>query len=645
MISAYAHLFHGDGRHSKNPSNFLQSLEDSSANIPGISDSDKCQRFYLKCKADFDAEYWYEELESNSPMVLTSWPTFVKHFRVRWLGASSSSLLEPEPIISKKPDTATLIVRETTTTTATNVNSAITTTTTIPTPTNTAALTIYETTTTTPQQPNRVADVRRIITPPTPFATQVELEAATTSMDPKNPITTAEQKNNEKRAVGREVGKGVEKWDGASEREVERRETDAGEQERTEVRDPAPPPTARLAFDAILHEHTRLDWAAEVDEALGLSPVAHNTSQHVQVDPTPVSPIPPGNPVPNNVIMDPVRTTSANTAHCSPTAIPPTSSPSNDPATPTKPAITPITNDTTPEANNACPITSLTISSKKPDPTPIRPTHTNTLPVNHAPATHIPANPDPSNAAPDTTCPAFTFASTIPNPINLIPIASANSVPTDPVPIDPVPVDPTPVNMVSGTINFPVTTDNCMPINYTCATFANTIPIDPALDDVAPDPICAVFASSTLADVVPVNTSPIITDSTPPVYAPADHTHITFANPGPTHSICANHNPVAHNDTICITAAEPVHIDPVSVTSTYSNLSFTFISLSGVKLICRAVKNHLYSIGLTCVGVFAVFLDGERFWIANEDVHMFGGGTCDSEPWLTAPRAVQYSGS
>ena len=37
-------------------------------------------------------------------------------------------------------------------------------------------------------------------------------------------------------------------------------------------------------------------------------------------------------------------------------------------------------------------------------------------------------------------------------------------------------------------------------------------------------------------------------------------------------------------------------------------------------------------------------LEGE-FWIANEDIRMFGGGTCDSEPWLTAPRAVQYLGS
>ena len=71
-------------------------------------------------------------------MALTSWSTFVKHFRVKWLRAPPSSLLEPEPVISKNPDTATPIVRETPTTT---------TTTTTPT-TNTAADPTHETITT-----------------------------------------------------------------------------------------------------------------------------------------------------------------------------------------------------------------------------------------------------------------------------------------------------------------------------------------------------------------------------------------------------------------------------------------------------------------------------------------------------------------
>jgi hypothetical protein len=58
--------------------------------------------------------------------------------------------------------------------------------------------------------------------------------------------------------------------------------------------------------------------------------------------------------------------------------------------------------------------------------------------------------------------------------------------------------------------------------------------------------------------------------------------------------------------------ADPVHVDPVSVTSAYSNLitvtiSFAFITLSGIKHIRQTVKNHLYSISLTHVGVFAVF--------------------------------------
>jgi hypothetical protein len=94
--------------------------------------------------------------------------------------------------------------------------------------------------------------------------------------------------------VGREEEeKGVGKKDGASEQ---------GEQRGTgmtqgEVRDPAPSPTARLTFDAMLHEPARFDWAAEVNEALGFSPVAPSNS----TAPTPV------NPVPSDVLIDPVH--------------------------------------------------------------------------------------------------------------------------------------------------------------------------------------------------------------------------------------------------------------------------------------------------------------------------------------------------
>jgi hypothetical protein len=137
--------FYGDYRSGENPLAFLTNFEAALARLPHLSESEKCAQFYNCCKSDFDAENWYENLEKNTPAAVTSWTTFVLHFRVKWLGASPSSLLEP---VSKKPDTATPIATKTTTTTITNANTAITTTITIPAPTITAALAVYKTTTT-----------------------------------------------------------------------------------------------------------------------------------------------------------------------------------------------------------------------------------------------------------------------------------------------------------------------------------------------------------------------------------------------------------------------------------------------------------------------------------------------------------------
>jgi hypothetical protein len=528
MISAYAHLFHGDGRHSENPSNFLQSLEDSSANIPGISDSDKCQRFYLKCKADFDAEYWYEELESNSPMVLTSWPTFVNHFRVRWLGAPLSLLLEPEPVISKKPDTATPIATETPTTIVTNANTAITTTTAIPAPTSTAALTVYKTTTT-PERPDRVADARHVIASPMPFPTQVELEATTTtsSMDLNNAITTAEQQDNEKRAAGREVGKGVEKWDGTSKREVERRETDAGEQERmeetqNEVQDPAPSPTARLAFDAMLHEPAQFDWAAEVDKALGLSPVAHSTPQSkpVDLDPAPV------NLEPGDVAVDPVRTARKCAAPVDPNPVSPV---------PTDPAhANPATINSDP-GDAAADITHPAFASATPisitsDTAP----NANAAPNNPVP---VPVEPDPESTAP---------VDPIPCDETVYPVL-VDSVPADSVPIDPVPIDPACVAL-----------GNAMPI----------IPI-PIPDEPNPEPTMLVNPidpdSITHNSPIPDNPVPVDPDhfirsnNTPISSVCVDPDRVAFVSPVPTDLVDVEPDPTA----ICI-----VSIESVPVTST-----------------------------------------------------------------------------
>ena len=341
----------------------------------------------------------------------------------------------------------------------------------------------------------------------------------------------------------------IEKHEGVREREV-----DTGARERTEVtqnevRDPTPSPTARLAFHAMLHEPTRFDWAAEVDEALGLSPVAHNAPQPE-----------PANPAHNNVAIDPNCTarTSAAPANSIPVAIP--------------------------------------VSPVPTDPIPIDPTPTTLV---DAAATPIPPdNPFPSDVIVDTVRTISTNAGPY-SPTAIQPIQST----PPPSQLDHAPPKPAITPSDGDVTPHARTPTTGTPSDRAPAT---SVSVDPDPDNVAPDPICAAFASSAVADTVPINTSPITTDSyTPPAYAPANHTCVTFANPRPTHSICTNH-------TIRITPVEPVHVDPVSVISTdstliYGIIGFAFITLSGIKLIHRAVENHLYSVSLTHVGVFVVF--------------------------------------
>ena len=79
--------------------------------------------------------------KKNSPAVVTSWPTLVLHFQVKWLGAAPDTLLEipiTKLVTTTQPDAATTVSHETTTTMITA----------IPTPANTAAPATYETTTT-----------------------------------------------------------------------------------------------------------------------------------------------------------------------------------------------------------------------------------------------------------------------------------------------------------------------------------------------------------------------------------------------------------------------------------------------------------------------------------------------------------------
>jgi len=152
-------MFYGDYRYSEDPLAFLADFETALAQLPHLSESEKCERFYLRCKSDLDAEDWYENLENNSPAVVASWSTLVLHFRVKWLSTSPDSLLEtPEP--NSKLSAATSVTHETSTTTIANAN----TTTTIPTHIN-AAPAILEITTTS-ELLDQAVDVRHVMPVP-----------------------------------------------------------------------------------------------------------------------------------------------------------------------------------------------------------------------------------------------------------------------------------------------------------------------------------------------------------------------------------------------------------------------------------------------------------------------------------------------
>jgi hypothetical protein len=184
-------MFYGNNRHGENPLEFLTDFEAALTCLPHLSKSAKCKWFYNHCKLDFDAEDWYENIEKNSPAVVTLWPTLVSRFRVKWFGTTLDTLREiRKPVTTTELDTATMIAYETLTTTTMNTNTAITTTTTIPAPTSTATLAVYKTTTT-PEQPDHVADTRHVIAPPT----QVKIDPTTTitATNPKSTIMMNEQ--------------------------------------------------------------------------------------------------------------------------------------------------------------------------------------------------------------------------------------------------------------------------------------------------------------------------------------------------------------------------------------------------------------------------------------------------------------------
>jgi hypothetical protein len=507
-MSFYNYMFYG---------NYL-------AKLPHLSESEKCERFYLNCRSGFDAEDWYENLEQNSPAVTTSWPTLVLHFRVKWLQASPEILLEipkTKPVTTRQLDAATTVSRETTTTT-------------IPALANTAAPAIYETTTT-PDGLDRVANARHIITLSTTIPAQPEPKPTTTAAISN---TATEKQDNEEPTMGREEEKGVEKQDGTNEREPVR-EVDTGEQEgagmtQDEVGDPAPSPTARLAFDVMLHEPARFDWAAEVDEALGLSPVAPSNS----TAPTPV------NPVPSDVTVDPIHITFANPV------------PSNLPTTPS--------------------------------------VHPDTISIHPAFVCAIPADPNPGDGAPNARS------------------ALGNTMPTDLIPVEPNPNTVVSVNLNPARI-----------VNMECCTVT---PKEPTPNLHIGDAfIISALVDTTPVDFVSVDPDPVVsvnpfinllaTGSTPTRIAPADP-FIDSAFVGSIYS----------------TPANPVHVDPVS-TDIFNSTAFAITTLT----LTTFFGHYSYLLDskfhTRILDIFFIWsLRGRgHVGIANEDVCMFGGGTCDSE--------------
>jgi hypothetical protein len=81
MSIAHIPMFYGDGRADENPYDFLKAVQNSFGNQPGITQEEKCERLYLHCKSDFDAEEWYDNLPQNDK---ATWTALTTAFRIRW---------------------------------------------------------------------------------------------------------------------------------------------------------------------------------------------------------------------------------------------------------------------------------------------------------------------------------------------------------------------------------------------------------------------------------------------------------------------------------------------------------------------------------------------------------------------------------
>ena len=107
--------FYGDFHPNKDARAFLAFIETYLTENLHLMESQKCETLYNHLYLGWEADDWYEELESSAPEVLTSWSMLHNHFHVKWLGASPSTLFKiPKcnpPIIC----TATTIPHESTT--------------------------------------------------------------------------------------------------------------------------------------------------------------------------------------------------------------------------------------------------------------------------------------------------------------------------------------------------------------------------------------------------------------------------------------------------------------------------------------------------------------------------------------------------
>jgi len=549
-------MFWGDFRKGDNPRTFLRGFEDDLAELPHLSETEKCYRFYNYCRSGSDAEYWYEELERNSPKVLTSWFTLANHFRVKWLNASPNLLLEIpkiEPVTIPVPDAATTVSCETTTTT--------TTTTAIPAPANTAAPATYETT----ERVDRVTGARHVITPPTPAAPQLATDSTILAATPVSNSTPAPVPTPAPAAVGRAETNEFEKETG-DEREVppgmvngtideiaQEPETTtvaatavtAVEQHSTKQRDREELEAGRLGNgeerraerkeetgelrneEEVKQEATKevraavFDWASEVDEASGLSLFAHNTPQPGPFNPSPVC---PDDPAPGDIPIDPVRTGSANAAPSSPTAtqlIQSAHPPSQlDRATP-KPAVTPQNANVAPRA---C--------------TPATGVPSDRTPAASVPISPVPVDPDPGDVAADLAKSTATqiveneMRTTAPQPVRAPPKPAVTSPNGD--------VAPQAHTLAAGA---PSDRNLAAPVPI------NPVPIDPDPGDVAPNPAWSALANTAPTALIPVD--PAL--AAPPLI----DTDLAFVSTVPV---------------------DHVHVDPVSVTSAGLNLITAAIS-------------------------------------------------------------------